>query len=101
MRRHSEAGPGGCGGPPTARPEKQGRTLNEAGRKSTPEELIVIVLLQGSAGVGSRAERLVCGGAFRLADVPAHRKGGRLFLCRVLSSIRRDREFVRFYVRWR
>ena len=71
------------------------------GPKSAPEELIVILLLPGSAGVGSLAELPVCGGAFRLADVPAHRKGGRRFLRTVPSSIGRDRESVRFYVQWR
>ena len=70
-------------------------------RKSAPEELIVIVLLPGSAGVGSRVERPVCGGAFRLAAVPVHRNGGRRFLRTVPWSIRRDRESVRFYVQWR
>ena len=40
-----------------------GRTLSNAGQKSAPEELIIIVLLPRWAGVGSRAELPVCGGA--------------------------------------
>ena len=71
------------------------------GPKPAPEELIVILLLPGWAGVGSRAELPVCGGAFRLAGVLVHRNGGRRFLCTVPWSIGRDRESVRFYGRWR
>jgi hypothetical protein len=66
--------------------------------KSAPEELVVILLLQGSARVGSRVEMPVCGGAFRLAAVPVHRNGGRRFLRMLPWSIRRDRECVRFSV---
>jgi len=69
--------------------------------KRAPEELIVILLLPGWAGVGSRDELPVCGGGFRLAAVPVHRNGGKRFLRTVPWSIRRDRESVRFYGRWR
>ena len=74
---------------------------DEIGPKPAPEELIVIVLLPGWVGVGSRAELPVCEGAFRLAAVPVDRNGGRWFLRTVLSSTGRDRECVRFYGRWR
>jgi hypothetical protein len=71
------------------------------GPKPAPEELIVIVLLPGWAGLGSRAELPVWGGAFRLAGVPPHRNGGRRFLHTVASLTGRDRESVRFYGWWR
>jgi len=70
------------------------------GQKSAPEELTVILLLLGWARVGSRVELRVCGGAFQLSDVPVHRNGGRRFLRKVSSSIERDRESLRFCVRW-
>src|SRR5271157_1922615 len=78
-----------------------GRGTGLTGHIPAPEELIVIVLLLGWAGVGSRAELPVCGGAFRLAGVPVHRIGGRRFLRTVPSSTGRDRESARFYGRWR
>jgi hypothetical protein len=71
-----------------------------ASQKSAPEELTAILLLSGWAGVGSRVGLPVYAGAFRLAAVPVHHNGGRRFLRRVLSSIRRDRGCVRFYERW-
>ena len=73
----------------------------EVVQKRAPEELAVILLSLVWARVGSRVELLVCEGAFQLSGVPVHRNGGRRFLCTVPWSIRRDRESVRFYGRWR